>query len=129
MESAIVSTLKCDTNSNRDLSIALSFMVKSPPILPGLWLIPQRLNPRPALCDLASGAKQEKYYALAHFSRWIQRDDIRIKAASSSGDVEAVAFKRSNGGGDDHRYSVDLINKSAYMQKLWSTRKISITSL
>lgn len=69
--------------------------------------------PESGLFDITSGAKQQKYYALAHFSRWIQRDDIRIKAVSGTGDLLAVAFKKPNGVGDDNRYSVVLINKSA----------------
>lgn len=74
--------------------------------------------PETGLFDLASGAKQQKYYALAHFSRWIQRDDIRIKAVASTGDVLSVAFKRSNGTGDAFRYAIVLINKSAQPQEV-----------
>ena len=68
--------------------------------------------------DLSSGAKQQKYYALVHFSRWIHRDDVRVKAVASTKDVLAVAFKRAGGAGDASRYAVILINKSGYPQEV-----------
>lgn len=74
--------------------------------------------PETGLFDASSGAKQQKYYALSHFSRWIQRDDTRIKAVSSTGDVLAVAFRRPNNTGKTYRYSIVLINKSSFPQEV-----------
>jgi hypothetical protein len=40
-------------------------------------------SPETGLFDLSSGARKQKYYALARFSRWIQRDGIRINLNSA----------------------------------------------
>lgn len=72
--------------------------------------------PDTGLFDLSSGARQQKYYSLAHFSRWIRRDDTRIKAVAGNGDVLVTAFKRANGVGDAFRYAIVLINKSSSAQ-------------
>jgi Glycosyl hydrolase family 30 beta sandwich domain len=67
---------------------------------------------------LVSGAKQQKYYSLAHFSRWIHRGDKRITASADNDDVLVTAFKGASGTGDAFRYTVVLINSSNCSQDI-----------